>query len=138
MTLSIDNAVKSLNPATGDLTSIENGTTFVAPVSGNSASGTGPAPAGACIGWSTGDVVNGHPVRGRTFLVPLAAGMYEGNGTLTTGALIDINDAVVSLVNATASFEIWHRPVSGLGGSEHVVTAGAAKDKVAVLRSRRD
>jgi hypothetical protein len=102
-------------------------------------SGVGPAPAGACISWQTGEVHDGRQVRGRTFIVPLALNVYQSDGTLTGGAVTDINAAAVALIGAIPNgFCIWARPKTGVPGEAYSAVTGVAKDKVAVLRSRRD
>jgi hypothetical protein len=116
---------------------------------GGGGSGIGPSPAGACISWNTGEVHAGHVVRGRTFIVPIALNVYQADGTLTTGAVTIFNDAAVGLIGHSGpEFVIWSRPFPGdpdavppkashLGAAFPAMT-GICKDKVAVLRSRRD
>lgn len=100
-----------------------------------SGAGVIAAPAGLCMTWRTNDVVGGRRVRGRTFIVPLATGHYQTDGTLyspptyTATAQDLIDDSGDALV-------VWHRPVAGTGGSFHTATDAAVRDRVSVLRSR--
>lgn len=100
--------------------------------------GVAAAGVGGCIGWLTSGIVNGHRVRGRTFVVPLATAAYEANGTLTTAALGDLDAAAGVMV--TGGLQVWHRPTGpgGSDGSAHDVVNHTVRDKVAVLTSRRD
>lgn len=96
--------------------------------------------AGACITWTTGDVRNGRRVRGRTFLVPLSAQAYEGDGTLNSATITRLNAAATALRNTTPVLQVFARP-SAKGASDGfgaTVTGHRLSDKAAILRSRRD
>lgn len=97
------------------------------------------APAGVCINWLTGLVHQGRRVRGRTFLVPLAGGAMDTNGTLLTTSLTNFRNAAAAYVASAANPCIWARPDPGTtNGAAFAVAAGAVLDKAAVLTSRRD
>ena len=109
------------------------------------------APSGIVVDWLTGTVLDGHRVRGRTFLVPAGGNFYGTDGTLSDGALALIAPAAAAFVTAdTGNFVVWHRPraakaadgsrpaVTARAGGHAVVTASSVPDKAAVLRSRRD
>ena len=125
---------------------------------GVSGSGTGSyaAPAGASITWTTGGILDGRRLRGRTFLVPMVSSSFEGDGSLVAATILEINDrAAALLATHPLNQKVWHRPrvgtgpwtdvhgtvhpakVGHAGGFDSVVSAFVA-DKVAVLRSRRD
>lgn len=132
-------------PGSGDIINDTNGElTGVWSAAGGatvSASGAGSCPAGvgACIGWSTGGIVNGRKLRGRTFLVPLTYGVYDGDGTIEPGALGTLRTFANSIM-ASGPLAIWHRPTSAgaTDGNSYGVVANAVRDKVAILTSRRD
>lgn len=97
--------------------------------------------AGACFAWQTAGIVDGRRVRGRTFLVPLSGSMYQTDGTLTDIALTRLGDGGTVMANPTgAQLVVWSRPRpdEGIAGSAHDVLSFRVRDKVAVLRSRRD
>lgn len=95
--------------------------------------------AGAVVRWMTNGISNGRRIRGRTFLVPCATGVFESNGTLSPTALTTINNAAVALLTAEAgNLVVWHRPRNHSGGSSNPVTASDVPDRSALLRSRRD
>lgn len=134
LTVTIPDQGDILEETTGQITGTWNELSGAVVATGSSgASYAGSA--GAVINWKTAAVVNGHRVRGRTFLVPLASG-YETNGTLTTAC----RGALQTAANAVTfgSLGIWHRPVNGSGGSWHQITSAVVPDMAAVLRSRRD
>lgn len=122
-------------------------TIALAPLTGTGV-GAYAGVAGAACTWLTGGVVDGHRVRGRTFLVPLASGAFDTDGTLNPTALAQIRSDMTALYGVGAGgFGIWHRPrlvTTGIGapistpGSFHLVTGSRVSDKAAVLRSRRD
>jgi hypothetical protein len=125
-------------------------TSLVPPKSGVDTGGYG-GPAGAVVTWLTGDILDGHRLRGRTFIVPMAANNFDTDGTLDAAVISTIQNASAALVTAAANnFVVWHRPreakaatptslaVTQRAGGHSVVTASRVSDKVAVLRSRRD
>jgi hypothetical protein len=107
---------------------------------GGSASAAG---VGACIGWTTGGIVNGskgpRKLRGRTFIVPLHNACYEANGTLVQGTINNLT-AFASGLMAAGPLAIWHRPTTpgGVDGNSYAVLSSKVRDKVAYLSSRRD
>lgn len=147
VTISIPNSGDIIDEVTGNLLGGWSG--------GSAATSTGTAtnvyagPAGAAVTWQTGAVVDAHRVRGRTYLVPLDAGAFDSNGTLTSTAVATLQGAAGSLLTGTF-FVVWHRPraaraatgtlpaLSAHPGSDVNITAATVADKVAILRSRRD
>lgn len=107
-------------------------------VKGGSGGSNAAAGVGAVVGLETATVVNGHRVRGRIFVVPLTTGAYDAQGTLVpdcVSALTSFGDAL-----RAAGLQVWHRPpIIGQSGGQAVnVAAVRVRDKVAILRSRRD
>lgn len=97
-------------------------------------------PTGAVVSWLTAGIVNKRRVRGRTFIVPLAAGVYDSDGTINVAPLTVIRDAADNYTLAMLGTQVvWHRPSGSPpgGGSAHVVTGATVPDLAAVLRSRR-
>jgi hypothetical protein len=133
-----------INPATG----IASGTWTAAGASGTTGTGTGnySAASGSCVTWITGALNrNGHPLRGRSFIVPNSQNAYATDGTLDATYMGALYTACTSLKTATSSkLAAWSRPLpSGVPGGPSpgqlaVVTDALIRDKVAVLRSRRD
>jgi hypothetical protein len=139
--ISFDGQAVTIDPTTGAVTGI---TTYTPPsnVAGTGASSVA-APAGASVKWITAGVVNGRRVAGRTYLVPLYAGAYEANGSLQSSTVSALATAAGVLVAASVAAStwacwVWHRPVSGTGGSMWEFSGSSVKDEVAVLTSRRN
>lgn len=91
------------------------------------------ARTGYVLSWTTGNLIKRRLVRGRTFIVPVSTGVYDGDGTIIAGALTAAQGAVSTMVGKNA-IGIWHRP-SSTGASDGVycpVTDGTVHDKVAV------
>lgn len=107
----------------------------------------GPAQAaggvGACIGWTTGGIVNGtkgpRRLRGRTFLVPLCAGNYDADGTFKPDQMLSLQ-SLANALQAAGPLAVWHRPTTkgGSDGTSAGVISNRVRDKVAFLSSRRD
>ena len=101
------------------------------------------ASAGACVTWRTGVYVVGasgrsRELRGRTFLVPLAASCYATDGTLDNTVRTTILGAGAGLIsNLSGALHAWKRPVGPIPGVVSVVTSATCTDQGAVLRSRR-
>lgn len=97
------------------------------------------AGVGASIEWITGGIIGGRRLRGRTFLVPLTGTAYDTTGTITGPALGTLDDFGDDML-ASGPLAVWHRPTTsgGSDGNSYGVTSFRIRDKVAVLRSRRD
>jgi hypothetical protein len=91
------------------------------------------APAGACIEWHTGGFLNGHEVKGRTFIVPMLSSQYDTDGTLIAGVVNTAQTAITALLAASPKLVVF----SKTHAFSNIVTTGKCLDKVAVLRSRR-
>lgn len=137
MSWTIPGSGDTIDDTTGELTAVwtaTGGATVAAAGSGNCAAGVG-----ACIGWSTGGIVNGRKLRGRTFLVPLTYGAYDGDGTIEATTLGNLR-TFANAVQASGPLAVWHRPTSATAtdGNSYGVIANKVNDKVAILTSRRD
>jgi len=138
-----------IDDASGELTGAWT-TTPVLPVVGT-ANTFYAAPAGAEVQWNTTTILDGHRLRGRTFLVPLAASAYQSDGTISPAAVTIIQNAANTFFGASSGdLVVWHRPVvarpadgsrpavTARAGGHGLVTGTVAVDKTVVLRSRRD
>lgn len=138
VSIQVEPEVASIDEASGNMTGI----VAIDPVLPVSGVGTGgfSGPSGAVVNWLTTEFINGRMVRGRTFLVPLAASSYEDDGTLTTNALTGLRTAATALIGdlSDAGLMVWRRPIGGAGGSANLVRSAQVPDLAAVLRSRRD
>ena len=134
--LQVENAGDIIEDTTGALTGAWTATP-VAVVSGSSGDRYA-APAGAVVNWLTETIGGGRRLRGRTFLVPLASGRFQNDGSVDDDGRVIIQEAATALIaEQSASFVIWHRG-TGSNGSDGLVTAARVSDMVAVLTSRRD
>jgi hypothetical protein len=109
------------------------------------------APCGACVTWLTPIIRDGHRIKGRSFVVPLSDSAYEDNGSIEPTTLGVLQSSAADFVTAAGgNLRIWHRPrlaqvaspghraLTAHDGSQAAVTSSTVRDKVAVLRSRRD
>lgn len=139
VTFTSDSFVDTIDPATGAITASNAVTPWT--VVSSSTAGKAPPAVQGCITWKTNDVVAGRRVAGRTFIGPVAIDQLDLDGTPTAGALAKL-EAIGSAWQDNGTTDVyaavWHRPVSGAGGSDHEITAHNIRDKWAVLRSRRD
>ena len=95
------------------------------------------------IQWLTATIVDGHRLRGHTYIpVPMEAESAGGVPNSTyTGRLATASAAL--LASGTFGLVVWHRPVFDAGGSlvrngtNAAVTGGVGKGSWSVLRSRR-
>lgn len=136
-------------PSTGDRIDDTDGSltgVWSATGSGTVGGSNTSAPAagvGACIGWTTGGIVSGtkgpRKLRGRTFLVPLASAVYDGDGTITSSSLTALQ-TLADAIRAAGPLAVWHRPSSAAAtdGNSYGVLSAKVRDKVAYLSSRRD
>jgi hypothetical protein len=141
ITITVPGAGDSIESTTGALSGVWSATPpaqVVATGGGNAAAGVG-----VCVGWLTGGIVTGirgpRKLRGRTFLVPLAAANYATDGTIDSVVLGEIQTWGNAMI-AAGGLGIWHRPTTagGSDGNSYGVLTAKVRDKVAYLSSRRD
>jgi len=108
-------------------------------ITGTSVTTTVAGGAGGCVGWQTGGIIAGRRLRGRTFIVPIVTSEYDTDGTLGPGTVGALNAFATDLM-ASGPLAVWHRPTTpgGTDGNSYGVVSARVRDKVAILRSRRD
>jgi hypothetical protein len=93
---------------------------------------------GGLVHWITSTVINGRRLRARTFLVPLTAGAYDNNGSLSSSTITTLQTAANGLLTAESGLmRAWHRPTNFSGGSSGAVSSASVPDLAVSLRSRR-
>lgn len=97
----------------------------------------GSGVAGACITWYTDVRINGRKVRGRTFLVPVAAEIWQDNGTLVQANLDEMVSSSTQLIDDANGFGIYTRPGATGGAAFSPAVAARVSDQAAFLSSRR-
>lgn len=124
--------------ATGELQQIFP-TTAGALITGGVNTATIPRAAQALMRWATDDIVNGRQIRGRTFIPGVPATQVTDTGLLASaGATQYAGEGTELITELGSALVVWHRPVAGSGGSEHIVTSASVWDNLAMLTSRRD
>jgi hypothetical protein len=144
VTMTIQPDVEVVSAATGEMTDVY-GVAAEPAIAGTAAAASYSAASGMVINWRTAGVRNGRRVRGRTFLVPIAGGAYQSDGTIEPGNLTETAAAASAFVTTASPVKlgVWARPVKDqLGavtapGEFHQVTSATVPDLAAVLRSRR-
>lgn len=140
--INLPTVLEEIDSATGELVTdhpFEPGTVIT---------GTGltnfSAASGLCINWNTVGIINGRRIRGRTFIVPLASGAYQSDGTIVDATRTTVQTAANVYADAGPGLgidgAIWHRPTTpgGTDGAAAGITSASVGDRVAVLKSRRD
>lgn len=126
-----------IDDRTGTITNVWNGTGGgVVNMNGLNTSAAG---VGACVSLYTGGIVKGRKLRGRVFVVPLHTASYQSDGTLVSADLAKVL-AFGNALMAAGPLAVWHRPSTkgATDGNSYGVQRVNVRDKVAVLRSRRD
>lgn len=136
----VDPSVEVIEDSTGTLEGFM--TVAADPTRIGGASANYAAPVGAVINWYTNVVRNGRRLKGKTFIVPLAASAYEANGTIAATPLATIRTAANTLVTALGDgrLGVWGRPTTS-GGSDGIwgfAEQSVVPDMAAILSSRRD
>lgn len=138
VTIRIDPEVLIIDSSTGE-------TLGAVDIDGGTQGGLAPSddyagPTGAVVNWRTNDYRFGRRIRGRTFIVPLAASGYDNDGTLGNAALNNLRSFGNAMVGSSGGpeFGVWSRPRDGEGGVFATVVSSNVPDMAAVLRSRRD
>lgn len=138
-----------INPVNGDLVDGWNGDDQDMLTGADAANY--PGPAGAIISWVTDTIVDGHRLKGRTYLVPLGGGSYQGDGSINATNVATLSGFAFEMIQAgEGNFVTWHRPrlakaadgsrpaVEARDGSYGVIVGAGVVDKTVVLRSRRN
>lgn len=149
----VDVQVENTGDIIEDTTGVLTGAWAVDPMTPVHMTGAGPYPAlaGAKANWLTETILDGHRVKGRTFIVPICGSQFDDDGTLSDGILGDLGDAATLLAaDSVGDMVIWHRPraaraaygthpaLSARAGGHALVIGANVPDKATVLRSRRD
>lgn len=136
----INPTVDVIEDTTGELQGFMTGTPDTTRIGTQTAAYS--AVSGGCINWYTDGVRNGRRIRGRTFMVPLAASAYGTDGTLDATKLATFRAANTAMVSHTGDGDlgVWSRPSApaATDGVWYVANSSTMADKAAVLRSRRD
>lgn len=139
----LPNVVTITVPSEGDLINDASGALVGAwsDTGGGTTTGNGgttyAGPVGAVVHWNTGAIINSRRLRGSTFIVPVASGFDDTDGTVSSGGLSTLRTQASNLVGAVATLRAWHRP-GNTSGSSALITSASVPDKMVVLRSRRD
>lgn len=100
------------------------------------AAGTFASPVGMVVNWTTGSIVGGRKVRGRTYLVPAAASAFSSAGQPVGTSVTTVTTAANALAAGTPALTIASKTPTSFGLSS--VVGASVPVRAAVLRSRRD
>lgn len=131
ITLQVQNTGVGLSVATGKPDGSWAGA--VQPALTASAPAQYAGPVGGCFEWKTGAFLNGHQLKGRTFIVPFSSSNYDGNGTITDSMVTIMNTAATNLLAVTPNLAVY----SPTNSTYRVASSGRLLDKACVMRSRR-
>lgn len=129
----VEGLVAEISDSTGDL---------VGAIDVNSQAGAGtfdgdqiPRQIQALVKWSTGVVVSGRFLKGRTFIPGLGETLNAAGGRPTSSIITLVTAAALSLIGDNdPELRIWSRT----HGVSHPATGAVMWDQWATLRSRRD
>lgn len=140
--LTVQSDVECYDAATGQLQTVLGGTPAAAHVSLATAGMNYSSAAGASITWRSPEVRNGRRIRGRTFLVPLVAATFGGDGIIAANNMTQLNLIATNLRDDTGAPDlvIWARPTApgASDGDLAAINSHSIPAVGAVLRSRRD
>lgn len=143
LSMRVEPEVAVINPLDGETSAyvIGGGAT----ITGNSVQPALPYFTQGLIRLTTAGVVGGRRVQGRIFIPGLYQGAQDADGTPSAGFLAGLSAGAGALTAAGPSqLVVWSRPVARINpplvraGTQHNVIGATARDKFAVLRSRRD
>lgn len=146
-TISVQGSVDVIETTDGELTgnfSLPNAANVV----GAGLAGYNALATMLLLRWNTNDIMDGHRVKGRSFLGPVSNGV-DADGTPQVGLLNELTafgTAMMDIgVGEGPKLCVWHRPRPATEehpvareGQRATVISYTAVDKYAVLRSRRD
>lgn len=132
--VTVDPIWRSINPANGQILAEGNVETPPAATTGLF-EGSYAGNTGVAVDWHTSAFIDGHRLKGRTYLVPFA-NCFSGEGDLSSIARQAIIDAAVALYDNSSIMVVWHRPKGAVAGSSSQITSVTVTDRAAILRSR--
>ena len=137
-TYQVSSTVLDINQVTGELVGAVPVTTLAAAAGGASSDREPPVLQGL-LRLNTGQVVNGRVLKGRLFIPAVPDSFVNSDGSVSGSYGSGMTAAAIGLIDdATASWNIWHRPIAGSGGTMRTVQSASVSGKFSVLRSRRD
>lgn len=95
---------------------------------------------GAKVNWLTDGIYRGRRVKGRTFIVPIGAGLFGLDGLLDPATQTALQTAASAFHTAVPEQVIWSRPndtAPATAGKSSAVIAAQVPNTVTWLRSRR-
>jgi hypothetical protein len=103
------------------------------------ASGSYVGGSGAVVYWITNVLNGGHKIKGRTYIVPLAALGYQSDGTLASIVVTNLQSAATTFAGSTPNPCIVSRQLgqSDRTNKQALIASASVKDRSAFLRSRR-
>lgn len=147
LTFTVPNTGDVIDGGTGELTGVWTDGAAQTPFSGTN-TGDWAAGVGIRVVWNTGAIVAGRRVKGSTFFVPVAAGIFDTDGTIDTASVTAVTSAATTLLGGTHAMGIFSRPLPerpgahgtlpARGGGTVGIVSATVPDKVSWLRSRRD
>lgn len=136
VTITVPSGGEIITDTTGELSGSWND-----PGTGGTVTGTNTGDFAMGVGmqvrWQTGGIVGGRRVVGSTFLVPIASGIFDVNGTLDTATVTAEQSAANTMIGGAVTFKVWSRPTPSRVGSSNDITSAIVPDRVSWLRSRR-
>lgn len=127
---------ESFDPATGELQEVVS-IPQAASVQGTDSNTSWSASAGRVVRWSTGVVVSGRRLYGKTFIVPSGAGAFS-EGSVNSGTRGTDQTAHAALLNALEFAQANLMVYSRTHGVAEAVQGGATLARPTTLRSRND
>lgn len=132
----VGSVVRTYNTASGTLSGEESSATVLTG-GGNSVGAPVADATQALVVHTTGVVLNGRFLKGRTFLPGVSATHLSG-GNLAPAARTGFAGAFTANLLSGGGLVVWHRPKAGVGGQAVAVTSCATNAEFAVLRRRRN
>lgn len=140
VSMQVSGDVDVLDSATGAITDTL-AVTAPAAVAGVASSEFAPIATALLARLTTPNFIAGRRLRGRIYFCPIGINMVQGDGTPDPTAIAFIQDGGNTLLESIAYgdvWEVWHRPVNGVGGQTAPVISVTCPDKFSILTSRRD
>jgi len=140
ISIQVSPVVQQIDPVTGFLQTEKTASVTPAVIAGAGGANFS-SPVGACVVWRTSATHAGHLIKGKTFIVPMATGAYDTDGTLLASRLAELRTAGSTLAaftnSAGSGLGVWTRPISHAGGGIADVSSATVNDRSAILRTRR-
>jgi hypothetical protein len=141
LTVNVSTEAGIIDAATGDLVNIIPVATSGGPITSTGSSGEVTRAAQLNVRHTTDVFLRGRRLKGRSFIGPIAAGLFDSQGNIASASAAFVTNKFVAMTSGVGvRLAVWQRPSTANGGVGTFgdVVLSECQATPGILRSRRD